>query len=142
MRWLLLDEVVAIAKSRFARTRSRIPEHPVSAELLLMEMMAQTGALLLGAEKDFQEDLVFAKIDRADFYPGFQAGEKIEINASSDHLRPEGAWFEAEINAAGGKVAQGRFFLINVGRLVPNHSFPITFHENFMNHFQIRMKVK
>lgn len=142
MRWLLLDEVVTIARRRFARTRSRIPESPVSTELLLMEMMAQTGALVLGAEKDFQEDLIFAKIEQADFYSGFQSGERIEIQASPDHLRPEGAWFDAEVNASGGKVADGRFFLINVGRLVPTQSRPITFHRNFMNYFKIREKVK
>ncbi|MBI3313219.1 MAG: hypothetical protein HYZ83_03200 [Candidatus Omnitrophica bacterium] len=142
MRWLLLDEVVTIARSRFAETRSRIPQSPVSAELLLMEMMAQTGALLLGAENDFQEDLIFAKIDRANFYSGFPSGQKIEIHATSDHLRPEGAWFDAEIKASNGKVADGRFFLVNVGRFVPTQTRPATFHENFMNYFNIREKVK
>ncbi|MBI3306539.1 MAG: hypothetical protein HYZ84_01860 [Candidatus Omnitrophica bacterium] len=142
MRWLLLDEVVAIRRGEFAHTRSRIPETSVTVELLLMEMMAQTGALLLGAEKDFQEDLVFAKIEEASFHSGFEPDQKIEIRAVSDNLRPEGAWFHAEVHTGSQKIAGGRFFLINVGRLVPNQTKPITFHENFMNHFQIRRKIQ
>lgn len=143
MRWLLLDEVLAIEKSRLARTRSRVPQAPVSAELLMVEMMAQTGALLLGAEKDFEEDLIFAKIESADFSKDWQIGEGLEIKATSDNLRPEGAWFDGIVSGARGQlVARGRFLLMNVGRLSPDEKKPVTFHEAFMNHFQVREKVQ
>lgn len=143
MRWVLLDEIVKIEKKITAQTRSRVPRGPVSPELLMMEMMAQTGALLLGAEKNFEEDVVFAKIEGASFESGWESGDLIQIEAASDNLRPEGAWFEASIRQMrGAKVAQGRFLLMNVGHLLPNQTKPVTFHEAFMNHFRVRDKVR
>lgn len=142
MRWLLLDEVVTIQKKKVARTRSRIPSGWASAELLMMEMMAQTGALLLGAEKNFEDDVIFAKIEQARFDHGWKAGETIEIEATSENLRPEGAWLEASIQNQKRNVAQSRFLLMNVGRLIPNEKTPITFHRAFMEHFKIRDKVR
>ena len=142
MRWLLLEEVVAIEKKVRAETRSRVPDCGVSPELLMMEMMAQTGALLLGAESDFQDDLVFAKIREASFDEGFCAGESLQIEAVSDRLRPEGAWLEGSIQSERGKRARGSFLLMNAGKLMPDRTGPITFHPSFMNHFQIRAKVR
>ena len=142
MRWLLLDEVVSIEKQRKARTRSRVPQGPVSAAPLLMEMMAQTGGLLLGAESDFQEDIIFAKIETADFFDP-HPGEDLRIEASSGGLRPEGSWIDAVIETRDGKkVAQSRFLLVGVGRLDPAVQRPIVFHEAFMKHFRIREKIK
>ena len=141
MRWLLLDEVLSIQKKSKVCTRSRVPEGPVSAEPLLMEMMAQTGGLLLGAEKNFQDDIIFAKIETADFFDP-RPGEAVEIEASSESLRPEGSWMDASIKAQDGRrVAQSRFLLMSVGRLAPGVQEPIVFHEAFMNHFQVREKL-
>lgn len=141
MRWLLLDEVVSIQKQNRASTRSRVPEGPASAEPLLMEMMAQTGGLLLGAEKNFQEDIIFAKIEKADFSDP-RPGEILEIEASSESLRPEGSWMDASIKTLDGRtVAQSRFLLMCVGRLQPGIQEPIVFHEAFMDHFRVLEKI-
>ena len=142
MRWVLLDEVVVIQKKVKALTRSHVPQTEFSPEILMIEMMAQTGALLLGAENDFQEDLVFAKIENAAFENHFRSGESVQIEAWSDELRPEGAWMEGRIEKDGVKIAQSRFLLMNMKHLLPTHQEPITFHSNFMDHFQIRDKVK
>ncbi len=141
MRWLLLDEIVSIQKNEKAVTRSRMPETAVSPEPILMEIMAQTGGLLLGAQKDFRKDIIFAKIETADFFDP-QPGEPLEIEATSENLRPEGSWMEAVIRTSGGRrVARSRFLLMSVGRLDPEVSEPIVFHEAFMNHFRVREKV-
>lgn len=142
MRWLLLDEVVLIKKGERARSVSRIPSASVSSQVLMMEMMAQTGALVLGAEKDYRDDVVFAKIEHASFSVDFSAGEAIEIEAVPDNLRPEGAWFQGKISSKSGVIAESRFLLMNVGRLIPNHDRPVTFHDVFMQHFKIREKVR
>ncbi len=141
MRWLVLDEVVEVERQKRALARSRVPEVEVSPEFLMIEMMAQTGALLIGAEKDFAEDLIFAKIESAVFEPELVPGEAIEIEASGE-IRPEGGWLEAEIRNLKGRVAKGRFLLMNVGHLVPGSTKSITFHDAFMNHFQIRSKIQ
>lgn len=142
MRWLLLDEVLSIEKKCKACALSRVPAGPVSVEPLLMEMMAQTGGLLLGAEKNFQDDIIFAKIETADFF-GSRPGEELRIEASSEALRPEGSWIDAVIETRDGKkAAQSRFLLISVGRLDPTVPRPIVFHEAFMKHFRIKEKIK
>ena len=140
MRWLLLDQVVVIEKKKRACSRSRVPETGFSPELAMIEMMAQTGALLLGAESDFKEDLVFAKIEKAEFSGGLRAGDSLEIEAASDNLRPEGAWFEGIIRHRGRSAASARFLLMNVGHLAGGG--PVTFHDAFMNYFKIREKIK
>ena len=145
MRWILLDEVVGIEKKKWAHAKSRIPSRGFSRELLLLEMMAQTGGLLLGAESDFQDDLIFAKIEKARFFHNshpIPEGENIYIEATSESLRPEGSWIDGWIKGPKGKIAESRFLLVNVKRLIPGFSKPITFHEAFMNYFQVRQKVK
>jgi len=142
MRWLLLDEVIAIKKGVKALTRSRVPRGPVTPELLMMEMMAQTGGLLLGAESDYKNDLIFAKIEEATFLKNAPAGEVIHIEAVSENLRPEGAWLDACIRCGEDVLAKGRFLLMNVGRLVSGVEKAITFHDAFMDYFQVRKKVQ
>lgn len=142
MRWLVLDEIILIEKGLKAQTRSRIPAQKYSAEVLMIEMMAQTGALLVGAENDFQHDLIFAKIQEAKFEQNCRAGDVIEIEARSENIRPEGAWLDAFIQNGSGKIAEGRLLLTNVGRLVQGMKNSITFHDAFMNYFKVREKLK
>lgn len=145
MRWLLLDEVLEIERGKRARTKSRILPEEFSPELLLLEMMAQTGGLLLGAESDFQHDVIFAKIEKARFFAGrneMPLGQTLQIEAASENLRSEGAWIQGSIQGSQGKIAEAKFLLMNVNRLIPGFPKPITFHEAFMSHFQVRQKVK
>ncbi len=142
MRWLLLDEVLTIERGIIARTRSRVPSAIYAPELLMAEMMAQTAGLLLGAESDFRDDLIFAKIENASFCHPFQTGDEVEITAASESLKLEGAWFDAQIRMKGRVFATSRFMLMNVGRLIQDAERSITFHDAFMNHFSVRDKVK
>lgn len=143
MRWLLLDEVVSIEKKVRALTRGRIPAGSVSPEVLMVEMMAQTGALLLGAEKDFCEDVIFAKIESAVFFQeNVKPGAPVQIEALSQDLRSDGAWLDAAIRGVDGEVAKSRFMLINVGHLVPGQTRPVSFHPAFMEYFRVREKLR
>ena len=142
MRWLLLDEVLSINRGRYCRTKSRILDAPVSSEILLIEMMAQTAGLLLGAESDFNDDLVFTKIENAEFHQLYAQGDEIIIEATSNQLKSEGAWFDAQVRCGNRRIASARFLLMNVGRLVQDSPSSITFHDAFMNYFSVRQKVK
>lgn len=142
MRWLVLDEVTSVQKGKKSLSRSRVPDAPYSAEFLMIEMMAQTGALLIGAEHDFSKDLVFAKIESAEFFPGFIPGEKIEIEASAEQISAEGGWLEAKIESSRGLVAKSKLLLITIGHLINGKTIPVTFHKGFMEHFDIRNKIK
>ncbi len=142
MRWLLLDEVLVIERKVRAVTRSHVPSSEFSPEILMMEMMAQTGALLLGAETDYQEDLVFAKIEEASFNPPIKENQVIYIHAQSENLRREGARLEGWVENESGRIAHARFLLMNVGHLIPGKEEPVTFHRAFMDYFRIREKIK
>ncbi|HXV27847.1 MAG TPA: hypothetical protein VD913_02670 [bacterium] len=142
MRWLVLDEVLAIERKVRASARSHVPSSPFSPEILIIEMMAQTGALLLGAESDFKEDLVFAKIEKAAFATHFEKNQTLFIEAHSEALRTEGAWIEGSVNHEDSEIGRARFLLMNIGHLIPGKEEPVTFHHGFMDHFRIREKIK
>ncbi len=142
MRWLLLDEVVEIQKGISATTRSHVPNTEVSAEVLFIEMMAQTGGLLVGAENDYKDDVIFAKIETASFNLTGRPGEKIEIKAVSRQFRPEGSWIEAVVESSRGILAAAKLMLVHAGPLVPDKKTSTTFHKAFMNHFKVREKVR
>lgn len=141
MRWLLLDEVLSIEENK-ARALSHVPDSEISAEPLLIEMMAQTGALVAGRANDFQEDFVFVKIDQAQFRRPPVPGEKLQIEAAWERPESQGGWIEATLHAHDGMLVSVRLLLMNVGRLVAEKSQPITFHRTFMDHFKIREKIK
>lgn len=141
MRWLLLDEITVIEKGKRVRAKSRVPEKGASPEVLMIEMMAQAGGLLIGAQTDYQEDLIFAKIEDAEFHQPLELGAPIEIEATSDAIKPAGGWIDAVIRNQGKPLAKARLLLMNVGPLRPETREPVSFHRAFMDYFKVREKV-
>lgn len=141
MRWLLLEEVHSIQKGKKASASSKVPKAPYSPEVLFIEMMAQTGGLLVGAESDYQKDLIFAKIESATITNVPKPGTPLQIEAWSESLGTEGGWIEATITYAEGLVARAKLLLMAVGGLSPDQKRSITFHDAFMNYFSVREKV-
>ncbi len=144
MRWHLLQAIEEIDPAGSAVTRAQLPaaNDGVQRELLLLEMMAQTGGLALGVLDDFQSDLVFAKVDSADFSvsPSDTAGLRIEARLSE--VREEGAWLDASVKSGSGIIlAQARFLLARVPGLNKNSSTPVSFHRAFMEGYQVRSKI-
>ena len=141
MRWLLLEKVHSIHRGKKAVASSKVPESPYSSEVLFVEMMAQTGGLLVGAESDYQKDLIFAKIEKATIDRVPPSGMPIQIEAWSESLGADGGWLEATITCAEGPVAQAKLLLMAVEGLSQERTKSITFHDAFMDHFSIREKI-
>ncbi|MEI7750933.1 MAG: hypothetical protein WCJ71_02480 [Candidatus Omnitrophota bacterium] len=141
MRWLLLEKVHSIHKGKKAIASSKVPQAPYSLEVLFIEMMAQTGGLLVGAESDYQKDLIFAKIESATIASVPKPGTPLQIEAWSESLGAEGGWLEATITCAEGLVASAKLLLMAVSGLSANQTKSITFHDAFMNHFNVREKI-
>jgi 3-hydroxymyristoyl/3-hydroxydecanoyl-(acyl carrier protein) dehydratase len=141
MRWLLLDEISEIRVNDRACAKSRIPEAMVHPEFLMIEMMVQTGSLLLGLESDFSQDVILTKIETAEFFPGWRPGDTVHIESVCDQLRTEAAWLLGEVRGVKGPVSKSRFLLMNVGHFEPTRKDSITFHKRFMDHFNIRQKI-
>jgi hypothetical protein len=141
MRWLLLEKVEVIHKGEKAVAFSKVPDAPYSSEVLFVEMMAQTGGLLVGAESDYQKDLIFAKIENAIITNIPKRGVPLQIEAWSESLGPDGGWIEAAITCVEGPVARAKFLLMAVSGLSAGQTKSITFHESFMNYFSVREKI-
>ena len=141
MRWLLLEKVHSIHKGKKAVAFAKVPKAPYSSEVLFIEMMAQTGGLLVGAESDYAKDLVFAKIEHATILHVPASGTPLQVEAWSESLGTEGGWLEATITSAEGPVARAKLLLMAVSGLSKDQTQSITFHKAFMDHFNVRDKV-
>ena len=141
MRWLLLEKVHSIRKGEKAVASAKVPGAPYSLEVLFIEMMAQTGGLLVGAESNYQKDLIFAKIESAAITKIPKIGTPLQIEAWSESLGAEGGWLEATITCDEGLVARAKLLLMAVGGLSAGQTKSITFHEAFMDHFNVREKI-
>jgi len=141
MRWLLLEKVHSIHKGKKAIAFAKVPKAPYSSEVLFIEMMAQTGGLLVGAESDYRKDLIFAKIENAIITSVPKSGTSLQVEAWSESLGAEGGWLEATITCAEGPVARAKLLLMAVAGLSAEQTKSITFHEAFMDHFNVREKV-
>lgn len=143
MRWLLIDEILEIKKGKSARCKSRVPTGgEFSPEVLLIEMMAQCGGVLLGAENDYKDDVIFGKIEGAEFPLPGMAGETIEITALAEMIREEGTWVEANITSSRGVLAAAKIMLMKPGPLVPGKQESTTFHPAFIQHFKVKERVQ
>lgn len=125
MGWVWLDGVEHFEKSRVVKAWKKW-ENPFPAAYLV-EMMAQGGAILLGAENGFSEDLVFIKMQDIQFLGRPEGGQRLEVQVEPEGLRPEGGWFRGVIRHEGNKLVEGKVLLMNVGRLRPDGQGPITF---------------
>ena len=125
MSWIWLDGVVEFKRSQSIKAWKKWENSFPPAYLI--EMIAQAGAILLGLETDFQQDIVFTKIEAMEFSGQPQEGERLEIEVQVDGLRQEGGWFQGRIFQDGNKILEGKVLLMNVGRLRPDGQGPITF---------------
>ena len=141
MRWLLLEKVHSIHKGKKAVASARVPKAPYSCEVLFIEMMAQTGGLLVGAESDYKKDLIFAKIENATITCVPASGTPLQIEAWPESLGTDGGWLEATITCAEGPVAKAKLLLMAVSGLSPEQTKSITFHDAFMSYFNVREKI-
>ncbi len=125
MSWIWLDGVETFEKAKSVKAWKKWDASFPNA--YLVEMVAQAGAILLGAESSFEKDIVFTKIEDVQFLAQPEAGKRLEIEVEPESLRMEGGWFRGQIFQEGQKLLEGRVLLMNIGRLRPDGQGPITF---------------
>jgi 3-hydroxyacyl-[acyl-carrier-protein] dehydratase len=102
MRWLWIDRFLKFESGKSARTVKNLslaedcfadhfPGYPVMPACLILEGLAQTGGILVGEAKDFQEKVVLAKILSARFRREALAGEQLVYDVALLHLAEGGA---------------------------------------------------
>ena len=142
MRWNLLTEIVSIDKGTAAVSRGEIPDVNIGYEALVLEIMAQTGGVLLGAESDFSQNVVVAKIQSAFFYRKLKSGTPLEIRVAADSHNGDGARLSAVALEGVQIAATAGLLLISAGHLLPGVARSITFHPAFMSFYRVREKIR
>ena len=112
MRWIWIDKfelfepgkrAVAIKNVSLAEDHlhDHFPGFPVMPASLMIEGMAQTSGILVGAARDFKEKVILAKIGRATFSRLVRPGEQLVYDASIANVSSAGASVFGAIRSRG-----------------------------------------
>jgi 3-hydroxyacyl-[acyl-carrier-protein] dehydratase len=139
MRWVWIDRFLefdsgkrALAVKNLSLAEDYFAEHfpgfPVMPAALILEGLAQTGGILVGEAKDFQEKVVLAKIMSARFHREALAGETLTYEARIVTLRDEGASITGRVHVGDELIAEAEIFFAHLDRsrsqqLFGDHNF-------------------
>jgi 3-hydroxyacyl-[acyl-carrier-protein] dehydratase len=110
MRWIWIDKfesfevnVAAVAVKNVSLAEEHLHDHfpgfPVMPASLMIEGMAQTAGILVGAARKFQEKVILAKIAKASFTRLVRPGEQVVYAAKITNVNETGASIEGTITA-------------------------------------------
>lgn len=97
--FLLIDEVIALDPGKKCTTRKilsesdfwvpgHFPDYPVTPGVLMIEMLAQTGAVCVGVMPEHRgKTALFAKLDNAKFRRQVLPGETLTLEVEMTKLR-------------------------------------------------------
>lgn len=142
--WRILSTVDQIIPGVYAKTSAKKWRSDYASEFLMLEMMAQTGGLIIGAACDFQGNVVFAKVESTEFLTRAEGVSSSEFSIEAfarDGVGEQGSWIEAHVLEGDQKVAQAKLFLIDAGDL-SGSSKSLTFHSDFLEYYQVRQKIQ
>ena len=110
MRWIWIDKfekfevnVCAVAVKNVSLAEEHLHDHfpgfPVMPASLMIEGMAQTAGILVGAARGFKEKVILAKIGRARFSRLVRPGEQLVYSAKIVNVSEQGASIEGTITS-------------------------------------------
>ena len=152
MRWDLVDTFEILKKGVHARARKKLtgsedffgehfPGKPRVPQPLLLEMIAQTGGVLLGVGCDFKKEVVLAKISGARFSRSVTPPCEFVIEAEILEEREQGGRVAGRVKLRGEKVAEAEIMLAMIDGLEKGKK-QIIFNEGFLKHYDIYNVVK
>jgi len=140
VRWIWIDKFVEFESGRRAvsvknvtlaeeHLHDHFPGFPIMPECLMIEAMAQTGGILVGEARDFQEKVVLAKISKATFFDFVRPGDQIRLEVEIDMIAPEAASTRGRITREGQPIAEIDLMFSHVDQNLAGKKFP---EENFV----------
>lgn len=136
MRWIWIDKFLEFRSGDFARAVKNLslaeehlhdhyPGFPVMPASLIIEGMAQTGGILVGEARNFQEKVVLAKIPKAEFHGVACAGDQLVYHVKILDLRDEGAVVacQAFVNGSTEPMADVEIFFAHLDNSRANQIF-------------------
>ena len=95
--------VAAVAVKNVSLAEEHLHDHfpgfPVMPASLMIEGMAQTAGILVGAARNFQEKVILAKIGKASFSRLVRPGEQLVYSARIVNVSEQGAAIEGAITS-------------------------------------------
>ena len=145
MRWIWIDTFVDFVSGQRASAvknvtlaedylRDHFPGYPVFPPALMIEGMAQTAGILVGEARGFQENVILAKIRRAEFQDYAVPGDQLQYDAVIDSIDERAAVTSGTIRKNGEKIGRVDLIFSHVDQAdrsldLPDHNF--VFSEQF-----------
>ncbi len=140
MRWFWIDRFVefesgkravaiknvSLAEEHLHDHWQEFPNHPPS---LMIEGVAQTGGILAGEAKDFQEKVALAKITRAEFSDVVVPGDQLTYEVDMDSLANEAASTRGIVKKNGEQIGRVDLMFSYLDQNLAGTEFP---EENFV----------
>lgn len=115
MRWIWIDKFVEFASKDHAAAVKNVtlaedhlhdlyPGFPVLPESLMVEGMAQTAGILVGEAKGFAENVILAKVRRAEFTAEVRPGSQVRYDAKVESLEESAAATSGTVSCDGEKI--------------------------------------
>ncbi len=147
MRWIWIDTIVEFESGRCASAIKNItlsedhlhdhfPGYPVMPGSLMIEGMAQIAGILVGEARGFAENVILAKIRKAQFSDHAIPGDQLRYDVEIDSLDERAAVTRGTVSKNGKPIGQIDLIFSHVDRAsktlkLPNHNFVFT--DQFMS---------
>ena len=147
MRWIWIDAFVEFESGRRASAIKNItlaeeylhdhfPGYPVMPACLLIEGMAQTAGILVGEARGFAENVILAKIRKAEFDDYAVPGDQIRFDAVLETIDERAAATTGLVLKNGKPMGRVDLMFSHVNQSekpidVPDHNFVFT--DQFLN---------
>jgi len=142
MRWIWIDAFVDFVTGERASAVKNVtmaedhlhdhfPGYPVMPPSLMIEGMAQTAGILVGEARGFAENVILAKIRRAEFQDYARPGDQLRYDAVLESVDDRAAMTSGTIYKNGELIGQIDLIFSHVGQTatslgLPDHNFVFT----------------
>ena len=140
MRWIWIDKFLEFKSGQYAvalknvslaeeHVHDNVPGFAMMPECLMIEAMAQTGGILVGEARNFEEKVILAKIKKAVFHNYVVPGDTIILRAEVESISPEAASIAGQIKRGDELIAQISLMFSHIDKNLSGKQFP---EENFV----------
>ena len=140
MRWIWIDRFLEFepgVKATSVKNVSLAEEHlhdhwegyPIMPASLMIEGMAQTAGILVGQARDFKENVILAKITKAQFDDIVTPGDQITYHAEIESIAPHGAATKGAVMKNGEQIGEVNLMFSHVDQNMQGLDLP---KENFV----------
>ena len=142
MRWIWIDAFVDFVTGERASAVKNVtmaedhlhdhfPGYPVMPPSLMIEGMAQTAGILVGEARDFTENVILAKIRRAEFEDYARPGDQLRYDAVLESVDERAAMTSGAVFKNGAPIGRVDLIFSHVGQAaasigLPDHNFVFT----------------